>query len=218
MRFYSILIVCALLNFASSAQYQIPVEFFAGQKRATADIMFFQFFKNKEKENTPWLFFNRNRASVPYPLGHSLQTPLFGFTEALSYNAQKLKGFAPVAVLQILSNDVSAKAGIQYARVKERLTIFSWLVSETKSQGNIDFFLLTRYTPRLTDRLDLFTQLETLNQIPTSGYAIYSFTQRLRLGLQYHRFQIGLGADWTQFGKNSILKSQNNGLFIRHQF
>ena len=71
------------------AMAQIPVEIFAGHKKTTADIMFFKFFKNKDAQNTDWLFFNRNRASIDYDMSSKTNLPQFGFTEAISYNNKK---------------------------------------------------------------------------------------------------------------------------------
>ncbi|MCA6434258.1 MAG: hypothetical protein IM574_11695, partial [Cytophagales bacterium] len=94
----SLIIVFVFLS--GMAQAQIPVEIFAGYQKLTIDVMFFKYFKNKQKENSNWLFFNRNRASVDYRMTSKTYLPQFGFTEAISYNHPKLKGFAPVAVVQ----------------------------------------------------------------------------------------------------------------------
>ena len=85
-----------LIGICSTAKAQIPVEIFAGHERTTVDIMFFKYFKNNQGENSRWLFFNRNRASVDYRMTKTSYLPQFGFTEAISYNHEKLKGFAPV--------------------------------------------------------------------------------------------------------------------------
>jgi hypothetical protein len=197
-----------------SVQAQVPFEVFAGNERATVDLMFFRFIPKAEKEPSKWLFFNRNRASVDYRGGAYL--PQFGFTEALSYNHEKAKGFAPVVVGQVLSWGVFPKAGIQFAKVKPRLTIFSWLVTETLPHPDLDFFLLVRYTPRLTQSLDGFFQGESLSTLPSAQAEPMLFTQRIRLGIQYHAFQMGLGSDFTQ--TTHTVPSHNWGGFIRHVF
>ena len=197
---------------------QIPVEFFAGHERSTVDIMFFKFFKNKEGNNSRWLFFNRNRASIDYRMTQTAYLPQFGFTEALSYNHPGLKGFAPVVVSQVLSWGVYPKAGIQYALLRKNLTLFTWLVSETLEHPVVDYFLLMRYTPELSDKLNLFSQLEIVHAMPTHEADPYSFTQRLRLGLQFHTYQLGAGADFNQSGRTNFVRTYNIGGFIRHEF
>lgn len=207
-----------MLLAGSIASAQIPVEVFGGHKRTTVDIMFFRFFKNGQGENTRWLFFNRNRAAIDYRITGSTYLPQFGFTEAVSYNHEKLKGIAPVVVGQVLSPGVFAKAGIQYARIAKNLTVFTWLVCETRANPDLDYFLLVRYTPELTARISLFTQAESVNTIPTVRSGSFSFTQRLRAGLQIKSYQFGAGADFNQAGNTSFSRFYNVGIFLRHEF
>lgn len=202
----------------SVSNAQIPVEVFGGHERTTVDVMFFKFFKNRKKENSRWLFFNRNRASVDYRMTEKTFLPQFGFTEAISYNHEKLKGFAPVVVGQILNRGVYPKAGIQYAYIKKDMTVFTWLVCETLKAPDLDYFLLFRFTPKLTDKLNLFTQIESVNAFPTSADQNFSFTQRARIGLQIHSYQFGAGADFNQSGNKTFAATYNAGGFIRHEF
>jgi hypothetical protein len=202
----------------TSAFAQIPVEIFGGHERTTLDIMFFKFFKNKEGQNTKWLFFNRNRATLDYRMTKTTFLPQYGFTEALSFNAPKLKGFAPVLVVQLLNRGVFPKLGIQYAHQTKNLTIFTWAVVETLKEPNIDYFLLTRYTPKISEKLNLFTQLELFNGLPSVEKNTFSFVQRLRIGLKIKEWQFGVGADFTESGRGDLVNTQNIGGFIRHEF
>jgi hypothetical protein len=197
---------------------QIPVEVFAGHERTTFDMMYFKYTRKRSGENSRFLFFNRNRASVDYRMTSSEYLPLFGITGAISYNAPSLKGIAPVAVTQIFNSGVLIKAGVQYAHQKKRLTIFSWLVTETMSDPKLDFFLLGRYTPRLTEKTDLFLQAETINAFATSSAKNNSFLQRLRIGLKFSYWQFGVGIDLSQSGKKDLTFNSNAGLFLRHEF
>jgi hypothetical protein len=207
-----------LIGFCSTAKAQIPVEIFAGHERTTVDIMFFKYFKNNQGENSRWLFFNRNRASVDYRMTKTSYLPQFGFTEAISYNHEKLKGFAPVIVGQVLSWGVFPKAGIQYAHISKNMTIFTWLVCETLEKPDLDYFLLFRCTPKLTEKVNLFTQVESVNAFPTVSTENFSFTQRIRLGIQLKTYQFGAGADFNQTGNTTFAKIYNVGGFIRHEF
>jgi hypothetical protein len=207
-----------LLGIYAAAKSQIPVEVFASQKRSTLDIMFFKYFKHKNGEQTRWLFFNRNRAAVDHTITHSTHLPQFGFTEAISYNHKNLKGFAPVAVGQIVSRGVYPKAGIQFATIKKDITVFSWLVSEILKSPNLDYFMLFRYTPVITQGIKLFTQVESVNTFPTDVGENYAFTQRLRLGLQLHHTQFGAALDMNQTGNHTFLKTYHFGGFIRQEF
>ena len=208
----------AMLFFRSIAMAQIPVEVFAGDKKATVDILFFRFIKNKEGHNSKILFFNRNRAGIDYKMTKTTNLPQFGFTEALSYNHEKLKGFAPVVVVSILNKGVFSKAGMQYAKTKKSYSLFTWLVSETIKDPDIDFFLLARYSPKLTDKLSLFSQLELVNAFPTAVQNNFSFTQRFRLGLKTGNFQFGAGIDLSELGRKDYLNTINTGGFLRYEF
>ncbi|MEY3420565.1 MAG: hypothetical protein RIR48_850, partial [Bacteroidota bacterium] len=206
-------VVIAMLLFRGIAFAQIPVEVFAGHKKATVDIMFFKYFKNKDGQNAKFLFFNRNRASIDYTMTETTNLPQFGFTEAFSYNHEKLEGFAPVVVMSILNRGVYPKAGIQFAKIKKVYTIFSWIVSETLKEPNIDFFFLARYTPKLSEKLNLFSQIELVNAFPSVEQNNFSFTQRFRLGLKIKELQFGAGLDLSQLGRNDFTTTENFGGF-----
>jgi hypothetical protein len=212
------LLIIILISICGSVKSQIPVEIFGGNEKTTVDIMFFKFFKNKQEENSRWLFFNRNRASVDYRLTTKTNLPQFGFTEAISYNHPKLRGFSPVLVGQVLSWGVYPKAGIQYAHISKNMTVFTWLVCEMLSNPDLDFFLLFRYTPKISGKLNLYTQFETGNTFPTNSIDNLSFTQRLRLGLSIKGYQFGAGSDFNQTGNSTFTKLYNVGGFIRHEF
>lgn len=207
-----------LIGLYNSAMAQIPVELFGGHERTTVDIMFFKYFKMRQGENSRWLFFNRNRASIDYRMTKTTYLPQFGFTEAISYNHEKLKGFAPVMVVQVLNSGIYPKAGFQYAHINKSMTIFSWFVCELLRKPDLDYFILFRYTPFLTAKLKLFTQVESVNTFPTVRSTNFSFTQRFRLGLELNNYQFGSGADFNQAGNASFMKSCNFGVFIRYEF
>ncbi len=216
LKIFTLFITTLLLRSVVIAQ--IPVEVFVGHKKVTVDIMFFKYLKNKEAQNSDWLFFNRNRASIDYAMTSSTNLPQFGFTEAISYNNKKWKGFAPVAVVQILNKSVYPKVGIQFAKIHKDYTIFTWVVCETLENPNVDFFFLGRYTPKLTNKLNLFTQLELVNALPTLETNNFNFIQRLRLGLKVKEYQFGFGSDFSTLGKNNFTTTQNIGVFLRYEF
>ncbi len=79
----------ALLFLAESAPARAQaVEVFTGHQAVTADVMFFNYFKDRAGEPSPVLLFHRLRALVDYDIDTSSRTnlPQFGMTNALSYN------------------------------------------------------------------------------------------------------------------------------------
>jgi hypothetical protein len=203
--------LCLLMMLlAHPALAQLPVEAFAGHERTTADVLWFRYFKNTSEENSRFLFFNRSRASVDY---HNKTA--FGLTSAVSYNFTS--GIGIVAVAQFLNTGFYPKAGIQFFTRKKTFTLFTWLVTETRSDPSLDFFILSRYEPALTEKLTLFSQAELVNTTDRHGY--YQFIQRIRLGVGFRQaWQTGFGADLQQAGKKTFATAQNLGVFIRKEF
>lgn len=197
---------------------QIPAELMTGNKKAALDLMFFRFFRQKDGSNTEFLFFSRNRTSVEYNPSKNSSLPQFGSTNALSWNPEFLKSLAPVFVCQVFSSGIFFKAGMQYAMVRKNMTLFSWLVCETKKEPNIDFFFLGRFTPALNKHFHLFAQLELIGAFPTAAAKNRIFTQRIRLGLKFREFQFGPAADFSQTGRNDFIASANTGGFLRYEF
>ena len=212
------LVVLAVVLLKSAAFAQIPVEIFAGDKKTTVDIMFFRFFKNNTGENSKFLFFSRNRAGIDYEMSDNENLPQFGFTEAISYNHPKLKGFAPVLIGQVFNSGIYPKVGLQYVHFTNQITVFSWFVTETLQNPRLDFYLLFRFVPKISEKAGLFTQVESLNTFPTSQSYGFSFSQRIRIGMKKQSFQFGLGTDLSETGRDSLTLTANSGVFIRYEF
>ncbi len=121
-------------------------------------------------------------------------------------------------VAQVFNRTVLAKAGIQYAYAKKRLTLFSWIVSELRADPSLDLFILGRCTPRLSPKFDLFLQAETVNSLATVAGKNHSFIQRIRLGLKMGYWQFGSGLDLSESGREDFLITTNAGIFLRHEF
>ena len=212
------LVVMAVVLLKGAAIAQIPVEVFIGDKKTTVDIMFFRFFKNSAGESSKFLFFNRNRVAVDYEMNRTENLPQFGFTGAVSYNLPMLKGFAPVFVGQVFNQGIYPKAGIQYVHFTSQITVFSWFVSETLQNPRRDYYILFRFTPRISEKTGLFLQAECLNTFPTNQSAKFSFSQRIRVGLKNKNFQFGIGADLAETGRDLMTLTANTGLFLRYEF
>lgn len=218
MKKFFLLLALASLLYGSGAHGQIPVEVVIGDKRATFDLMFFKFFKNGKEENSKFLFFSRARSAVDYRMTSTSYLPTFGLTEAFSYNHPALKGFAPVAVAQLLNTGIFPKAGVQYAHLRKNLTLFTWFVSETLAEPDLDYFLLVRFTPKITEKLNLYSQFESNNSFPTHATGGFGFIQRARLGIMLKTYQLGAAADFAQSGNASFTNTFNIGGFVRHEF
>lgn len=107
---------------------------------------------------------------------------------------------------------------MQYALARAQLTVFSWVVAELKLQPAVDVFVLARYVHPLGEFLGLFLQVEALATIVTQMAQPLSFTERARVGIQVHRFQLGPGLDVTQAGRGTFTSTLNVGGFARVEF
>lgn len=194
---------------------QLPVEMVVGTQRTSLDILFFKSFKNSQGEVSPWLFFNRNRA-VYDPTSKQSS---FGFTEAISYQPTRWKGFAPVGVVQWVSTGLFPKVGLQKVVARENILGFSWMVLETKRDPRLDYFLLIRWTPVLKGQIKVFSQVEWIHSFATRriGQPTQS-TQRGRLGLKYTAVQAGFGFDRSRVSGSDGIIFQNWGGFLRYEF
>ncbi|MBL7847664.1 MAG: hypothetical protein JNL40_09370 [Cyclobacteriaceae bacterium] len=203
-------IIVFLVLIGGPSQAQLPIEILGGHQRTTADVLWFRPFKDSLGNSSRFLFFNRSRASVDY----SNQTT-FGTTLAVSYNLPS--GWGVVLSGQFFNNGFSPKAGVQYFKRSRQLMVFSWVTAELLQSKKLDWFLLSRWEPRLNRRLNLFSQLELLSTTDWDGNL--ALIQRLRAGLGFPLgWQTGLGMDFGQVGKSSFITSSNIGIFIRKDF
>ncbi|NUN10851.1 MAG: hypothetical protein HUU54_16875 [Ignavibacteriaceae bacterium] len=215
MKYYLSLFILFLI---SDTLGQIPVEIFVGDKKASADLMFFRFIKSGDGTNSEWLFFNRNRSVVDYKMNSTTYLPAFGHTMAFSYNNKHFIGFAPVSVLQINNSGVTPKLGMQYAHSSKEFLFFSWAVNEVKEEAMTDFFFLFRFSPPLNEDLNLFLQIESFNALPLLSENNLNLVQRLRIGIKMNAFQVGAGVDLNELGKNTFKVLENYGLFLRYEY
>jgi hypothetical protein len=199
------LLITNIKNFAQS------VEMYVGDKRFGVDIMWFKNFKNNQKENTPFLYFSRNRANTDY---HNAPTA-FGSTNAVSYNFNN--GIGVVAVASFVNSGFTPKAGIQYAKSKGDFMFFGWLVTDLKKDGNTDLFGLFRYQPKINENWKLFSQVE-LFPVYHFKNEYWNITERARLGVQKNKTAFGAMFDFNQSGKDHFNTTENTGVFVRHDF
>lgn len=204
-------ILLLLFCFEAIQAQSLPVEIMGGHKRSGVDVLWFRNFSSLKSTASPWLFFHRTRASSNY---HG-QTS-FGVRNALSYNFKK--GIGIVVTVQLLQSGVAAKGGIQFVKVFERASLFSWVVAgnNTDHFASADWFVLLRWTPIIKNNWNWFTQLELLSSMDIESNK--NLVQRVRLGLGKKSWQFGLASDQTQTGNTNLIATGNNGFFYERNF
>lgn len=212
--FFLWMAIAAKLSKAQS----VPFEVFIGDNRTTLDLLLIKNLHGKVDTKSKFFFFSRSRVSFDYNETNTTNLPQFVVTEALSYNIKGLKGFAPVAVLQVFNRGAFLKAGIQYLKLNPNFTFFSWSVIDLAKDPFVDVFILSRFTPELTEKMKLYAQLELVNNFPTQEKANLNLTQRVRLGLKFDEVQFGFGLDLNQIGRDTFANRTNAGVFLRYEF
>ncbi len=213
-----IVLVVLVWVIAGNAKAQTPFEVFAGNKKASVDVLFFKWFKNHNEKNTPWLLFNRSRGVMDYEQTTTQNLPQMGIVNAISYNLPQLKGVAPVINATILNRGVLGRVGVQFYKRKNAITLFTWLVYDIVDNSAVDFYVLTRFEPKLADKWSIFSQMELINAFSTEANGTNAHIQRIRLGLKRNLWQFGLGADNSQINNSDFFMNNNAGIFIRHEF
>lgn len=208
------LIICMIVTVFSTMEHTVfaqTTEMYSGHKRFGVDIMWFNYFQNTSHQNSPFLFFSRNRASTDY----KNRSGLFGSVNAVSYNFDNGLGF--VVVGSLLNTGFTTKLGIQFYKQKGDFMFFGWAVADVKRNGNVDIFGMFRHQYRLSDRWKWFIQLELFPVYhPVNDF--WFLTQRIRVGPKVHKSSFGLMADFSQSGQRKWNTDHNLGAYIRHTF
>lgn len=84
-----------------------------------------------------------------------------------------------------------------------------------KKELEYSWFSILRFTPKINEKWKVYTSLELFNLFGKENHLVS--VQRLRLGLDYQKFQFGAAANFTELGENWIGRS-NVGVFIRKSF
>jgi hypothetical protein len=187
------------------------LETYVGDKRSGVDVIWYKNFKNTKEELTPFKYFSRNRASFD----NKNTTPIFGSVNAVSYNLKN--GIGAVTVGTFGSQQFVPKLGLQYGKITKDLLLFSWLVTDLKEKGGIDWFLLVRYQPKINEKWKCLLQSEFFTVYnPTTK--LTNATQRARMGFKYMAWGAGFMADLNQVGLREFKTTTNFGGFLRYDF
>lgn len=208
--FILMLFIMAFL-FNGSCTMAQSVEAYAGHQRTGVDLMWFRYVRKEQGENTRFLFFSRNRASIDY----QNEAALLGSVNAISYNFNN--GIGMVGVGTFTADGFTPKAGIQLFKQQGDFMFFGWLVAETTHHPGIDLFGLFRYQPTISEHWKLFLQVELFPVWNTlTGH--WNITERCRIGPKFRQWSGGLMLDGNQSGRQDWFFMNNAGGFLRYDF
>ncbi|MFC4209799.1 hypothetical protein ACFOWA_01315 [Pedobacter lithocola] len=195
---------------SASAQRDIPVEIFAGN-RAIAHQMYLTKYTDT---NSRFGYFGYLRIETPYSdrnkstfLGQSL------------FFYDVVKGVSLAAGGYITGAGFMPQLAIAYGRNVGDLSLTVFASYEPVKLANSEIFTLISYSPPLnkSGNWKLFTQLIGSYNFSYKDNLKYNFAnQYLRLGFSYNDWQFGLATDLIQESAIGLLPT-NSGLFIRRQ-
>lgn len=190
---------------ASMAQ-PIPVEFMAGSRYATVNLVM-----NKKFTQTSRLgFFHLNTLTMDY--NEEASNDLF-LQNLLTFEVVKnlrITGGASYAV----QPGIKPTMGLQYVlATKDFFLLLSPRVN-IAAEPALSIFTLLRYRPKLTEKSNLFLGAQLLNIFDAKSH-IKSY-QWLRVGLEIKGTQFGLAANLDEFGPAPRVQF-SAGLFVRRE-
>jgi len=189
---------------------QIPVEVFAGHEGVQHEFFFFKNIDPKERVS----LFSMARFSVGY--NNELLNSSFISSQA-TYNITPSWGLSAGGIYTV--QDFAPIVALSYTYISPKqdflLNLFPTYIA--KAQAEYEMFGLAIYTPKLTEKWDLFVQAIFGTSVNNRFNAHVFSYQQLRLGLDYKKvFQFGLGFDQFIIGQQEGRQYANNaGLFIR---
>jgi len=108
----------------------------------------------------------------------------------------------------------NATAGLQYIYGGRKFFFLFAPRIDIERDPSYDIFTIIQYKPQISEKVKLFTRIQTLNLFH-SGDNIKSY-QWMRLGLEIKGMQFGLGLNLDEYGPNPSVET-SVGVFIRKE-
>lgn len=192
---------------------QTPVEVFVGHEQVQHEFFFFKDIDKKAK----WSLFSMGRFAVDYE-DETLNSSFI--SSQVTYNLNTTWGISTGGIYS--EGDFAPILAVSYVYTNKSGTLFinlfpTWIIRE---KAEYEMFGLAFFTPKISDKLNLFSQLifgTTMNN--RFNEHIFSY-QQIRLGLDLvGKFQFGMAFDQNTLGTGELPNSYSNnaGLFIRKE-
>lgn len=161
-------------------------------------------------EDYRWTLFSRSRATVDY---EEDQTDLF--TGAyLNYTTKS--GFGGTVLGRIGSRGAGGDVGIHYFKSTKNFMVYALPTVEINEKFTYGWFSIMRYRPTLNDKWKLYTSLELFSTFEEGDHI--ASVQRIRLGLDFKKFQFGFAMNLSGLGEDYDIRDENLGIFLRREF
>lgn len=205
------LLLLSLVHFSSIGQSQIPVTVMAGQNQFQHDFFFFKDFDKQRKFN----IFTMGQFAVDYDQAAFNSSSI---SSQITYNLTPFLGISGGATFANQQFRPLVALSLSYMNKKKDLLINVFPSLIIKDTPEYEMFGLLLYTPKLSERFSLFTQV-MFNTTMDEKWSQHLFSfQQIRIGVGYRDwFQVGVGIDQNFVGPE-YTQSHNIGVFLRKQF
>lgn len=142
--------------------------------------------------------------SIVIPFQASYRIGEKGFSVAAGGEANSVVGFSPTT--GVTHNYISKKI--------LAISVFNYFINESQ---DLKFFGLYEYKPPINETWSMYTRLQMVYNHSLAENAHNRSFLYLRVGLEKGPLGFGIGANWDQFGSDSVTKN-NFGVFTRWEF
>ena len=200
------LLIIGITGDQSSYAQPIPIEFMAGQRYASVNVVM----SKKFSTDSQFGFFHMNSLIMDY--NDKSKDDLV---------VQNLLFYEPLTNFRITGGafygsnpGFSPAAGLQYIHVGQHwFVLFSPRVN-IENDPSYTMFAIARYAVKISEKYNFYTSLQALNVFNASSHITSS--QWIRAGLDRQGIQFGVAANVDESGPNPKVKI-NAGLFIRRE-
>ena len=219
------LIIVVILTIAAQKSFgQIPFEVMVGNKQT----MYFGYIQKDLDSTGKWNIFSQGIFAVNY---RDSSYNNISIDNQLTYQLNNWIGISAGGSFDGKKFIPSLGLSLSYINKKGDFFVTAFPTVQFDKLKTLDLFALINYSPQFNNKWGLFSQL-----IIGSNYGVQKeypeqsrdvlglFThhnisnQLLRVGINYkQKFQVGVGADFAQFGIVSVPKFDNYGIFLRYQ-
>ena len=198
-----------LIAFGTAIGFTLPayaengsIEAFGGNANTTLDAKLS--FPLTEKTG----FFLRERVDAGYDASVGSFT-LVDFVYTLP------AGFTLLVEGQAYSHSgIVSRFGADYFSKAGNFKSYSAVTIKATEEPNAELTMRLTYSPKVSENLQLFSQIEAIGDMGLNGHQ-WS-TERLRLGIERDAYRAGVGADLSQ--TKTLLDGYNVGVFIGKNF
>lgn len=200
-----VLVWLHVLSIKATAQ-PIPVEFMTGSNYATVNLVVIKNFS----ETSRFGFFHLNSLTMDFNDNTEDDLALQNLIFFEFMKNVRLTGGAFYATVP----GFSPTTGLQYVNAGKKWFLLFAPRINIENDPSYNVFSIIRYKTKITEEVGLYTSLQALNIFNGAGH-VKSY-QWFRAGIETKGFQIGLAANFDEYGSQPTL-STNFGIFLRKE-